>query len=38
LVELPGIEPSAKVPVTCGKAQNDDAKQRELTCAFTERC
>jgi hypothetical protein len=29
LVELPGIEPAAKIGVTCGNADSDDAKQRE---------
>jgi hypothetical protein len=31
LVELPGIEPAAKIGVTCGNTELDDAKQRETT-------
>ncbi len=30
-VELPGIEPGAKGPVTCGKTEFDNAKRRETT-------
>ena len=30
-VELPGIEPSPKIWLTCGNVESDDAKQRENT-------
>jgi hypothetical protein len=30
-VELPGIEPAAKIELTCRNAEFDDAKQRETT-------
>ena len=30
-VELPGIEPAAKIDVSCGNAVTDDAKARETT-------
>ena len=30
-VELPGIEPSAEIALTCGNAESDDAKRREST-------
>jgi hypothetical protein len=31
LVELPGIEPAAKIEFTCGNAEFNDAKGREST-------
>jgi hypothetical protein len=31
LVELPGIEQAAKIRLTCGNTQSDDAKVRETT-------
>jgi hypothetical protein len=31
LVELPGIEPVAKIMLTCGNAELDHAKLREAT-------
>ena len=30
-VELPGIEPSAEIALTCGNVESDDAKARETT-------
>jgi hypothetical protein len=30
-VELPGIEPAAEIVLTCGNAELDYAKQREMT-------
>jgi hypothetical protein len=33
-VEPPGIEPAAEIIVTCGNAENNDAKRRETTCGY----
>jgi hypothetical protein len=30
-LEVPGIEPSPKISLTCGNVESDDAKQRENT-------
>jgi hypothetical protein len=31
VVELPGIEPGAKIALTCGKLEFDDTKRRQIT-------
>jgi hypothetical protein len=41
LVELPGIEPATEIDLTCGNAETDDAKVREMTRKYLgirERC
>ena len=31
-VELPGIEPAPEIAMTCGNAEHDYARRREITC------
>jgi hypothetical protein len=35
-VELPGIEPSPKIPLNCGNIEFYAAKVRERTCGYAE--